>query len=263
MPTMAEKGQSCRVIETIELPDLLANSARDHIFNLSAFARASNIAPNFKFYRAAKVIYTYDPLFNTFQDGNGTANASKPYMYSVMNRTQVTQTSPVQQMGSLVQFQCTGARPVPLVSQRKISYKPNWCSPGLLQLRTTVSPGQPNIQDYSTNGLQAQYGWLATPSDLSFIINADQTGGNAGAYPLSISHETPPAAAVANSFVYLNMVVYNGHQVYIDQKYTGGDPSDQPVARVTCTVLWEFKEAQNPLRVTPGDGLPTVAPKTT
>lgn len=251
MPSIAEKGQTCKVIETIEVDDLLANSSRHHVFTIADFARASNIAPNFKFYKAAKVIWTYDPLFNTFQDGNGNANASKPYMYTQMARTQLSQTL---QTMSLQQFQCTGARPVPLVSQRKISYTPNWCSPGLLQIRTTVPPGGgANIVDYSTNGLQAQYGWLATTPTLSSVIPADKTGTNTGDYPATISHAPPTLASVDNSFVYTNMTVYNGHHVYIDQKYTGGDPSTQPVGRVTVTVLWLFKDAQNPLNMSPGN----------
>lgn len=250
MPVIAEKGQTCKVVETFESVDLLANTPQQAIFTLAQFARASNIAPNFKWYRAVKVIYTYDPLFNTFQDGAGNANASKPYLYTVMNRTQMGGGTTAT-MTKLQQFQVAGARPVPLVKQFKISYRPNWCSPGLLQLRTTVPPGGgANIQDYSTNGLQAQYGWLATPTVSGTPIRADATGTNTGDYPISVSLPPPTIANVDNSFVYTNMVVYNGHEVFADQKYTGGDPSDQPIARVTVTVLWEFKEAQNPLLMT-------------
>jgi len=261
MPTIAEKGQTCRVIETIEAIDLLANSSRQHVFNLQQFTRASNIAPNFKFYRAARVIWTYDPLFNTFQDGTGNANASKPYLYMVMNRTQQNQTL---NMFKVQQFQATGARPIPLVSQRKVSYKPNWCSPGLLQVRTTTpSGGGEPIKDYSTNGLQAQYGWLATPSYQGDLFKPDEVATDNGEYPITLTNPPPTIANTENSFVYNNMVVYNGHQIFCDQKYTGGDPSDQPVARVACTVIWEFKEAQNPLNLsTPSEALPAVAPKT-
>ena len=258
MPTIAEKGQTCRVVETFEGIDLLANRPQQSIFTLAQFARASNIAPNFKWYRAAKVIYTYDPLFNTFQDGLGNANASKPYLYVVMNRTQFGGGT-LALMNNLQQYQTTGARPIPLVKQFKIAYKPNWCSPGLLQLRTTVPPGGgANIQDYSSNGLQAQYGWLACPPYLGTVIPADKTSTDTGDYPISVSLPAPTVATVDNSYVYANMTVYNGHEVYCDQKYTGGDPEDQPVARVTVTVLWEFKEAQNPLKMS----VPTQPAKT-
>ena len=248
MPVIAGKGQRCTVVETIEIADLNANSARHNVFCLLDFARASNIAPNFKFYRAAKVIWTYDPLFNTFQDGNGNANASKPYMYTCMSRTQFDQYT---SMAQVQQFQASGARPVPLVGQRKISYRPNWCSPGLLQIRTTTPPGGGAITDYSSNGLQAQYGWLATPAAGQPSIYADGRGTNGGDYPAYIDNPPPTTATVSNSFVYTNTVIYNGHHIFIDQKYTGGDPSEQPVARVTCTVLWECKEAQNPTLMTP------------
>ena len=263
MPVIAEKGQTCRVVETFEGTDLLANSPQQGIFTLAQFARASNIAPNFKWYRAVKVIYTYDPLFNTFQDGAGNANASKPYIYTVMNRTQMGGGTTAT-MAKLQQFQVAGARPVPLVKQYRISYKPNWCSPGLLQLRTTVSPGQNAIQDYSSNGLQAQYGWLATPTVSGTAVRADAVATDGGDYPITVSNPAPTIATVGNSFVYLNMTVYNGHEVFVDQKYTGGDPENQPVARVTVTVLWEFKEAQNPLLMTqPSEQrLPTVAATT-
>lgn len=258
MPTIAEKGQTCRVVETFESVDLLANSPQQSIFTLAQFARASNIAPNFKWYRAAKVIYTYDPLFNTFQDGAGNANASKPYLYVVMNRTQLGGGT-LQTMQKLQQYQVAGARPIPLIKQFKLSYRPNWCSPGLLQLRTTVSPGQPNIQDYSSNGLQAQYGWLATPNYQGGVVAADKTGTNTGDYPITVSLAPPTFASVDNSYVYTNMVVYNGHEVFADQKYTGGDPENQPIARVTVTVLWEFKGAQNPLQMS----APSVTEKAT
>jgi len=260
MPSIAEKGQTCRVIETFEGADLLANTTQLSQFNLLQFARASNIAPNFKWYRAARVIYTYDPLFNTFQDGTGAANASKPYMYTVMNRTQMSEAL---YMLKVSQFQTTGARPVPLVTQRKISYKPNWCSPGLLQGRIDSPPGQPITIAYSSNGLQAQYGWLATPILQPAVVNADELAYSQEALPVSVTNPQPPANPANNAAVYTNQVIYNGHYTFIDQKYTGGDPENQPVARVTVTVVWEFKEAQNPLALkNPSVGLPAVAPKT-
>ena len=61
MPKMADKGQTCRVIESFEAVDLNSNQPTQNIFTLAQFPRACNIAPNFRFYRAAKVIYTYDP----------------------------------------------------------------------------------------------------------------------------------------------------------------------------------------------------------
>jgi len=258
MPAIAEKGQTCRVIETFEAVDLNSNQGTQHIFTLAQFARASNIAPNFKWYRAARVTWTYDPLYNTFQDGVNAA--SKPYMYTVMNRSQQENTTT---MGSVQQFQCAGARPVPFVSQKKISYKPNWCSPGLLQVRTTNPPGGTQIKDYSSNGLQPQYGWLATPNNQPNVL-ANQVAADSGDYPTYISN--PPTGSglsyVTNSFVYNNMVVYNGHHTFIDQKYTGGETPIDPVARLTVTVVWEFKGASNNLGMgaPPPSGV-TIAPK--
>jgi len=209
-----------------------------HAFTLAEFSRASNIAPNFKWYRAAKVIYTYDPLYNTFQDGVNAA--SKPYMYVVMNRAQQINTL---NMIAVEQIQTTGARPIPFVGQRKIAYKPNWCSPGLLQVRTNADGGK----DFASAGLQLQYGWLACPNTLRTITAANQIAQDSGDYPLSSSHPGPGAAVYSTQWVNNNNVVYNGHYTFIDQKFTGGETPIDPVARVTVTVVWEFKGAQNPL----------------
>jgi len=243
MPKMADKGQTCRVIETFEAVDLNSNQPIQHTFNLAQFPRACNIAPNFRFYRAAKVIYTYDPLYNTFQDGVNAA--SKPYMYSVMNRAQQLNQGG---MNSVQSFQVAGARPVSFTSQKKISYKPNWCSPGLLQVRQlNTPPTSPLDIVYSSNGLQAQYGWLATPTGPQTTWQANQTATNNGDYPQTVQNPPPGTVNLNNSFVYNNTVVYNGHYTFIDQKFTGGETPVDPVARLTITVIWEFKGAASPL----------------
>jgi len=253
MPAIAEKGQTCRVIETFEAVDINSNQSTQHVFTLAQFARASNIATNFKWYRAARVVWTYDPLYNTFQDGVNAA--SKPYMYTVMNRAQQENAN---NMGTVQQFQSTGARPVPFVSQKKVSYKPNWCSPGLLQVRTNTD----GSKDYSSNGLQAQYGWLATPNQLRKATQADQVAGDSGDYPAWESNPPVGTGNVSNDFVYNNMVIYNGHYTFIDQKFTGGETPIDPVARLTVTVVWEFKGAQNPLGMgAVPDSVTTIAPR--
>jgi len=250
IPKIAEKGQTCTVIETFESVDINSNQPTSHVFTLQQFARASNIANNFKWYKALKVIYTYDPLYNTFQDGVNAA--SKPYMYTVMNRTQQTNTAG---MNSLQSFQVAGARPVPFVGQKKIKYTPNWCSPGLLQVRQNATPPvSPLDIVYTSNGLQAQYGWLACPSAPQTTWQANQTATNNGDYPLYSNNPPPGTANNINSFVYNNSVVYNGHNTYIDQKFTGGETPVDPVARLTITVVWKFKGANSPL------GLATSAP---
>lgn len=240
VPVISDKGQTCRVIETVELTDALSNQMVQYAFTLAQFARASNIAPNFKFYRAAKVIYTYDPLYNTFQDGVNAA--SKPYLYVSMNRTQLAEATA---MAKLEQIQNTGARPIPFATQRKVTYKPNWCSPGLLQVRTNAD----GSKDFANNGLQAQYGWLACPNYQGGLVLADQVSGDNGAYPLNQSHPPPGGSPYVNQFTNLNTVLYNGHWSFIDQKFTGGETLEDPVGRITMTVVWEFKGAQNPLNM--------------
>lgn len=246
IPKIADKGQTCRVIETLELDDLNTNQSTLHFFALSQFPRAANIATNFKYYRAARVIWSHDPLYNTFQDGVNAA--SKPYMYTAMNRTQLAQSG--LNMSSLAQFQCAGARPVTFVGQKKISYKPNWCSPGLLQIRTNAN----GSQDFVQSGLQCQYGWLATQNVLTSanLVKADGVAPDSGDRPVGVNNITPGSGLTnyVPQYVLNNNVVYNGHITYIDQKYTGGETSVDPVARLTCTVVWEFKGAQNPLLMT-------------
>jgi hypothetical protein len=239
MPAIAEKGQTCRVVETVELTDINSNQSTQHVFSLSDFSRASNIAPNFMWYRAVKVVYTYDPLYNTFQDGVNAA--SKPYMYTVMNRSQFTS---VNNMRHLEQFQCAGARPITLTTQKKIAYRPNWCSPGLLQIRVNAN----GSQDFTQGGLQTQYGWLATQSQQINLVPADGTNYDQFGSPASQSRITPGSGLTTynGQSVLTNMVQYNGHFTYVDQKFTGGETPVDPVARLTATVIWEFKGAKNP-----------------
>ena len=78
MPLVADKGQSCRIVETIGFEDMSGNHAYAAIFNLGEFPRASTLAPHFQWYKATQVKWTYTPLFNVFDDGAG--QASKPYI---------------------------------------------------------------------------------------------------------------------------------------------------------------------------------------
>jgi len=239
MPAIATagRGQTARIVETLECADLTVKSSYENVFSLSQFPRACALAGNFQFYRATKVIWSYEPCYNTFQSGN--VATSKPYLYVLMNRTQNSQNAP-----QLNQLQACGARPVALVSTKKVVYKPNWCSAGL----TAVIPGPtPGDRNYLQQGLRAQYGWLAS-GGRTFSI---QTGNPAG----SVNSANPPAISfysinptnqsldnttttLANS---VNNTVYNGHTTYIDQEYQGAEA--QVIARLTCTVHWEFKGA--------------------
>jgi len=251
MPSTAEKGQTCRIVETVEYNDLSGNHAYSAVFNLGQFARASALAPHFQWYRAAKVIWTYTPLFNVFDDGAG--QASKPYLYTLMNRSQ--QKSNTQ--SALVDFQCAGARPVALGSTRSFAYKPNWCQ--IANAAQRLVPGtSPNIFDQATVGLTPNFGWLATPT-ISGQYYADKTVNDEGTYLQE--QPNPPVGTNPHTlhFNYVNNVIYNGHLVYLDQTFVGTAPSSA-IAKSTCQVIWEFKGAKNSL-ATLGPTVAKVAPK--
>lgn len=237
MPLIADKNQSCRIVETIEFADLSGNHAYSAIFNLGEFPRAFTLAPHFQWYKATHVKYTYTPLFNVFDDGAG--QASKPYMYTMMNRSQQSFTTGTH----LSDFQAAGARPLALTTTKEISYKPNWCQIANTAIRTTPSVGQ----DFATVGYTPNYGWLATP--ISAVIVPSNTGTtDTGTYLLEnpAPGGSPPGAPYILPFNLRNNVIYNGHLTFMDQTYVGAAPSNA-IAKVTCQVTWVFKGAKNSL----------------
>lgn len=233
MPAMAEKHQAAHIIETIEFQDLVPNKVFQAVFNLAQFPRASKVAPHFQYYKAASVEWTYEPLYNTFQDG--AAALSKPYMYNLMNRNQERPFTNSNTQ-NFYNIQSSGAKPVALASTKKIKYRPNWCSPGLVAI--TTYPSLP--PDYSMSGMKTQYGWLETPYGVS-----DQTAGavQGNAQQLVITGSSDPQNVPTNLPVNTNTVVYNGHLTYLDQKVSAGGDTPPPIARLTLTVRWLFKGA--------------------
>jgi len=222
-PSMAAggRGQYASIVETIIDPDGTYNAGQNYneTFSLSLFPRAKSLAPQFQFYRAKMVTYTYEPLYNTFQQGSA---GSKPYIYLQMNRTQLQFTN------GLAELQASGARPKPFTSLTKVSYVPNWCSPGLV-----VQDGDNPAQGVAQLGLQKQYAWLATPqTDTGSADTAndirDQAANTSNQYP-------------TNNSVISNKVLYNGHVVHIDQQPVTTPPT--PIGRLTIQVHWEFKGA--------------------
>jgi len=219
-----DRGQLARIKETVEFTDLNPNLGYNFNFNLSQFRRASNLAPNFKFYKASLVEWTIEPLYNTFQDGTTGGEITIPYVYMTMNRTQ--DSTGIQ----LADIQAMGAKPKKLTTKMVIKYKPNWCSPGLGAL---IKNQQAQIVGSTNYGVKAQYSYLASP-DTNPGLNTAQFQDPAVA----------PSAAFPNYPVMnqnnVNQVVYNGHTVWVDQEIPTG--TLQAVARVTCTVNWEFKD---------------------
>lgn len=220
-PSMAAsgRGQYASIVETIIDPDGTYNTGLNYneSFSLALFPRAKSLASQFQFYRAKMVTYTYEPLYNTFQQGSA---GSKPYIYIQMNRTQMAYA------GGLAELQASGCRPKTFTTLTKVSYTPNWCSPGLV-----VQDGNNPASGVAQLGLQKQYAWLATPltdtgsQDITNDIR-DQAQNLSTLYP-------------TNNSVISNKVLYNGHVVHIDQNPS----SPTPIARLTIQVHWEFKGA--------------------
>jgi len=229
------KSQTARITETIEIIDLNPNTSYANAFSLSQFARASSIAPFFRWYKATKVTYQYEPLYNTFQEGGG-PSVSAPYFYSLMNRTQDSHVT------TLNDIQACGAKPIKLTRMLTKSYRPNWCSPGLITYGTAVATQgvSPAMVGLYNNGLKAEYGWLQSPNS----VDVNGTGVQIAPFPSADqavpggSNPAVPIMAINNT----NQVMYNGHDVFIDQQNA---PQATVVCRLTCTVEWAFKDPNN------------------
>jgi len=226
---MLSKGQTAKIIETIEFNDLLPNTDYASVFSLGQFARASTIAPNFKWYKAAYVEYQYEPLYNFYREDPTVPQPTIPYMYSRMNRTQNSQVQ------NLADLQAMGAKPIKFTNKVVKKYKPNWCSPGLL----TGAPLQGNVLQSGLyqNGLKEEWGWLMCPTATT-TTNVGQLSTPIEPDNLALNGMTQSLMLPINT----NQVVYNGHNVYFEQNsaITGAT-----ICKVVATVHWHFKEPSN------------------
>lgn len=226
---MNDHGQMARIKETVGYIDVLPNTGYNFNFNLSQYRRALQLAPNFKWYKPTRVEWTIEPLYNTFQDGNVGTEITMPYIYMTMNRTQDTTGL------SLEDIQAMGAKPQKLVSKKVISYRPNWCSPGLNTYANNVfstPTGVANAMVRFTNlGLKANYDWVASPVQ----INSDPASPNDPSYIVPVLPFNTGQDGM--NAVNCSQVIYNGHTIWIEQL-----GSTQRVARVTATVHWSFKD---------------------
>lgn len=218
--------QFAKVVETISIQDMASNAPYQRTFSLNDFNRARYESCNWKFFKAARVTYTYEPLYNTFQDGDNNTALSAPYLYIMMNRTQDNEVP----LG-LGDLQGMGAMPRKLTNTYKFSYKPNWCVQGL----TAVAAQGAGV--YSL-GAKTEYGWINNSShDFS---QASPTVRNAG---VLIPDQAGAVGSLLNAQTvhqYPSYCLYNGHDDYIDQKFAG-TVANQVIARVSVTVEWHFK----------------------
>jgi len=246
----AGSGQNARIVETVEFADNFPLLAYQNVFSLASFPRAATLAMNFQFYKAAKVTWSYEPLYNTFQEATPAVGTvvSKPYIYTIMNRVQNLRAG-----ATLENIQACGAKPQALISKKSITYKPNWCSPGLMAVQPGSSPIAP-INAMLQQGLKCQYGWLASAGTANFINGPNGAGVGEATVSSNQTNQmyiTPdPNATVwsQNTSVATNNVLYNGHVTYIDQASPGS--SQTPICRLTATVEWHFKGANFNQKIT-------------
>ena len=217
----AGRGQYATITETQDGPDLSTNSMYAAWINLSRFPRASVMASQFQFYRLKSISYTYEPLYNTFVADNSATTYSKPYMFTCMNRIQDNQAVTYAQLIS------TGARPQAFTSKKVVTYKPNWCSPGLISVSSNGSALNGIVQQ----GLRTQYGWLASTGQFQTASPQELLYP-----PVNDSTAAPTAAQIS-----ANTVIYNGHVLYIQQE---SPAAATPVCKQSITCVWEFKGAK-------------------
>jgi len=238
--------QTAKVIETIVVGDLNSNTMQGYNFSLQEFSRARLLSLGYQRVKAAKCTWTYEPLFNTFQDQAGNNALSVPFMYTRMNRGQDSILP-----GSLGDLQAMGAQPRKFTNTVRISYKPNWVSPGLIGYNTlltqTVNAGEVKmVSGITCYGLKQEYGYLENSP-------YRQTQDPAGSViiPVGLPRRNPgtlipdlDTTATNNGVVAPNvqsmLALYNGHDVYFDQAQNGGEPNT--ITRVTLTVEWHFKD---------------------
>lgn len=243
---LATVPQTAKVVETIVIGDLLSNQIRPYNFSLQMFTRARLLSLGYQRVKAVKCTWTYEPLFNTFQDQVGNSALSVPFMYSRMNRGQDSRVP--QSLGDL---QAMGAQPRKFTNTVRISYRPNWVSPGMLGSNTlltqTVNGGQQQmIQSITCYGLKQEYGYLENSP-----YNQTQDPGGSVIIPVGLPRRNPGTlvpdledTAINNGVVAPNvqsmLCLYNGHDVYFDQAQLGNEPNF--ITRVTLTVEWHFKD---------------------
>ena len=232
----SQPKQMARIVETIEFNRLAPNQVQAMTFNLNQFQRARTLATNFRWFKPLSVTWTIKPQFNVFQSAVG--SSSVPYIYQLMNRTQDSSFMTQEDLLSC------GAKPRKLTATTKTTYRPNWCSPGLIVQNVVPLVGQFGgaLNNVFMNGLQAQYGWLQSPNALPTSQSAPQ-----GITPLTkvTTYANNPVVNVPGA------TIFNGHQVYIDQQAT---TPTIPTFEVTCQVTWAFKDPKNVL-AQPGDNI--------
>nr|WAE42250.1 MAG: capsid protein [Cressdnaviricota sp.] len=251
-------NQHAEIIETVDFGQQTANGLFGATFTLAQFPRAQMVATAYKWYKPVECVWEYTPLYNTYQDAPTGATASAtsvPTFFSIMNRTQDSR-SVAGAINGLDYIESMGAKPRMFTKKITLSYKPNWCSPGLatyqLQNQQASSPPFPVVTGFSQAGLKAEFAWLQGPNRVDKSITTQVSPGTSpdaqaslpisgladgtfiGGNPDFPSNYFNPQMATTLT----NLVVFNGHEVYIRQDSVG---LSDVIADVRLIVKWAFK----------------------
>lgn len=229
--SMGLGSQMARIVETVEFNSVPPNLIQACVFNIAQFERARTLATNFRWYKPTMVTWTIEPQYNTYQ--SGVAAATVPYLYTIMNRTQ---DSSFLGLGDLL---TQGAKPRKLTGVNRVTYKPNWCSPGLLVQNVVPSGGFGGmLNNVYIQGLKPEFGWLQAPNlpIASSVIPPNLIRPYQQVDP--VTSNTP----VQNQ---AGLTYFNGHQFYIEQTVPSGAAT--PSYKITCQVHWAFKDPKNVL----------------
>jgi len=194
--------------ETSNRGVIQANQSYINDFNIRSFPRAMSLTGSFRFYRLKKVVFTYVPTYNTFQDGVGAS--SVPHMVWAMNRVG---DSYVAGYNQLLQ---QGSIPQKFVNQKTISYKPNLTQ----TLQVTQAIGS-TASLYNMGVTPVYNKWINTQTNPFKQVNPD------------------PNPDGQQHLITLNYPTYYGHDVFFQQDFTDSAPD---VAHFTVTCYWEFKD---------------------
>jgi len=228
----AAPGQMCRIVETINLDNINPNTNYLNTFQLNQFRRAHYMSAAFAFYKAAKVTYTYTPLFNTFQDVSGSSSA--PNIFTLMNRQGDTNLP----QSNIDVIAATGARPKRFVGVHKVSYVPNWTTPGLPVQTLGGSPPILQVSQYFM-GSQVCYNWINKSSKGQKVYPPGSGSNDSGLLTQPPPDGTTfPGVSWVSSGSACDGVAYLGHDTFVQQAV---DANPAPVAACTITVEWVFK----------------------
>lgn len=216
-PSTQNRQYANCVESSIAVEPLAPNLSYNENFTILQFPRAMLIAQNFKFYRAKRIVWEYNPDATVFQAGTGAT--AVPYAYYNMNRDGNTSSDI-----SLQQLLSAGARPIKFVKKLTLHYKPN-----LSQAITVADNQNPDMTNTFVLG--------NTPIYDKWISTAGLANPTSYVYDPSNFIDNAPSGGV-QALQTISCPQYFGHNILFQQLGT----AENSLGFVTITVEWEFKD---------------------